>query len=172
MHKIQAWNPKYFTLSHVPEKYRISVSKFNRQVIIARMSESPELASAYHCKLKDAYETEDKLKNPLVLKRSKEHLVRLLDEVETKLKETAFLAGDEFSMADVMLIPVLTRLVLLNVEDEYISSRPNIAEYWVLMQQRPSYKKVIGKYFNGWRRYRTLVKTWCFVRFRNLLRRY
>ncbi|KAJ6774178.1 GLUTATHIONE S-TRANSFERASE TCHQD [Salix purpurea] len=141
MHKIQAWNPKYFTLSHVPEKYRISVSKFNRQVIIARMSESPELASAYHCKLKDAYETEDKLKNPLVLKRSKEHLVRLLDEVETKLKETAFLAGDEFSMADVMLIPVLARLVLLNVEDEYISSRPNIAEYWVLMQQRPSYKK-------------------------------
>nr|WQA41662.1 glutathione S-transferase [Salix lindleyana] len=172
MHKIQAWNPKYFTLSHVPEKYRISVSKFNRQVIIARMSESPELASSYHCKLKDAYETEDKLKNPLVLKRSKEHLVRLLDEVETKLKETAFLAGDEFSMADVMLIPVLARLVLLNVEDEYISSRPNIAEYWVLMQQRPSYKKVIGKYFNGWRRYKTLVKTWCFVRFRSLLRRY
>ncbi|KAG6776115.1 glutathione S-transferase TCHQD [Populus alba] len=172
MCKIQEWNPKYFTLSHVPEKYRISVSKFIRQVIIARMAESPELASAYHRKLKDAYETEERLGNPEVLKRSKEHLVRLLDEVETKLKETAYLAGEEFSMADVMLIPVLARLVLLKLEDEYISSRPNIAEYWVLMQQRPSYKKVIGKYFNGWRRYKTLVKTWCFVRFRSLLRRY
>lgn len=172
MCKIQEWNPKYFTLSHVPEKYRISVSKFIRQVIIARMAESPELASAYHRKLKAAYETEDRLGNPEVLKRSKEHLVRLLDEVETKLKETAYLAGEEFSMADVMLIPVLARLVLLKLEDEYISSRPNIAAYWVLMQQRPSYKKVIGKYFNGWRRYKTLVKTWCFVRFRSLLLRY
>lgn len=172
MQKIQEWNPKFFTLSHIPEKYRLSVSKFIRRVIIARMAESPDLASAYHRKLKDAYETEDKLKDPEVIKRSKEHLIRLLDEVETRLKETAYLGGAEFSMADVMLIPVLARLVLLNLEDEYISSRPNIAKYWVLVQQRPSHRKVIGKYFNGWRKYKTLIKTWCFVRFRTLLRRY
>lgn len=172
MQKIQEWNPKYFTLHHIPEKYRISVSKFIRRVVIARMAESPDLASAYHRKLKDAYATEDKLKNPEVLKRSTEHLVRLLDEVETKLNETTYLAGGEFSMADAMLIPVLARLVLLKLEDEYISCRPNIAEYWILIQQRPSYKKVIGKYFGSWRKYKTLIKTWCFVRFRSLLRRY
>ncbi|KAK9289659.1 hypothetical protein L1049_007817 [Liquidambar formosana] len=131
-----------FSLSHVPEKYRLFVSKFIRRVIIARMAESPDLASAYHSKLRDAYDTEDKLRNLDVLKRSKEHLVRLLDEVETKLSETAYLAGEEFTMADVMLIPVLARLVLLNLEDEYIGSRPKIAEYWNVIQQRPSYKKV------------------------------
>ncbi|KAF2291332.1 hypothetical protein GH714_022939 [Hevea brasiliensis] len=172
MQKIQEWNPKFFTLSHIPEKYRLAVSKFIRRVVIARMAESPDLASAYHRKLKEAYETEDKLKNPEVLKRSKEHLIRLLEEVETKLSETSYLGGEEFSMADTMLIPVLARLVLLNLEDEYISSRPNIAEYWIMVQQRPSYKKVIGKYFNGWRRYKTLIKTWCFVRFRSLLRKF
>ncbi|XP_048226925.1 glutathione S-transferase TCHQD isoform X2 [Ricinus communis] len=172
MHKIQEWNPKFFTLSHIPEKYRRTVSKFIRRVVIARMAESPDLASAYHRKLKEAYETEDKLKNSEVLKRSKEHLIRILDEVETKLHETAYLSGEEFSMADAMLIPVLARLVLLNLEDEYISSRPNIAEYWVLVQQRPSYRKVIGKYFNGWRKYKTLIRTWYFVRLRSLLRKY
>uniref|UniRef100_A0A2P2K556 Glutathione S-transferase TCHQD isoform X2 n=1 Tax=Rhizophora mucronata TaxID=61149 RepID=A0A2P2K556_RHIMU len=172
MEKIQKWNPKFFTLSHVPEKYRRTVSKFIRRVVIARLAESPELASAYHQKLKDAYKTEDKLKAPQVLKRSKEHLIKLLDEIEAKLNETTYLAGEEFSMADVMLIPVLARLVLLDLEDEYISSRPNIARYWVSVQHRPSYRKVIGKYFNGWRKYRTLTKTWCFVRFRSLLRRY
>ncbi|KDP32864.1 hypothetical protein JCGZ_12156 [Jatropha curcas] len=171
MHKIQEWNPKFFT-SHIPQKYRLTVSKFIRRVVIARMAESPDLASAYHRKLKEAYETEDKLKDPEVLKRSKEHLVRLLDEVETKLNGTSYLTGEEFSMADAMLIPVLARLVLLNLENEYISSRPNIAEYWILVQQRPSYRKVIGKYFNGWRKYKTLTKTWCFVRFRSLLRKY
>lgn len=172
MKKIQDWNPKYFTLFHIPKKYRHYVSKFIRRVIIARMAEFPDIASTYHCKLKEAYETEDKLKSPKVLKRSKEDLIRLLDEVEAQLNETAFLAGEEFTMADVMLIPILARLVLLDLEEEYISSRPNIAEYWILVRQRPSYKKVIGKYFNGWRKYKTLMKTWCFVRARSMLRRF
>ncbi|XP_059453963.1 glutathione S-transferase TCHQD [Corylus avellana] len=172
MQKIQDWNPKFFTLSHIPEKYRFYVSKFIRRVVISRMAEHPDLAGAYHQKLREAYETEDKLKNQDVLRRSKEHLIRLLDEVETQLNETEYIAGEEFSMADVMLIPVLARLVLLNLEDEYISSRPNIAKYWIWVQQRPSYKKVIGKYFDGWRRYKTLIKTWCFVRIRSMLKRY
>lgn len=172
MHKIQEWNPKFFTLSHVPEKYRMFVSKFVRRVVIARMAESPDLASAYHRKLRDAYETEDKLRNLEVLRRNEEHLARLLDEVEAKLSETSYLAGDEFTLADVMLIPVLARLVLLKLEDEYINSRPNVAEYWSVVQQRPSYKKVIGRYFNGWNRYKTLIKTWCFVRIRSALKRY
>lgn len=172
MQKIQEWKPKFFTLSHVPEKHRLFVSKFIRRVVIARMAESPDLASAYHRKLKDFYETEDKLKNQDVLKRSKEYLIRLLDAVETKLNETPYLAGEEFTMADVMLIPVLARLVLLKLGEEYIVSRPKIAEYWIEVQQRPSYKEVIGKYFNGWRKHKTLIKTWCFVHIRNLLKRY
>ncbi|KAH1215257.1 Glutathione S-transferase TCHQD [Glycine max] len=172
MQKIHDWDPKFFTLSHIPEKYRLYVSKFIRQVAIARMSESPELASDYHRKLKEAYETEEKLKEADVLRRSKEHLVILLDEVERQLSETPYLAGQEFTMADVMLIPVLVRLKLLDLENEYITGRPNIAEYWILVQQRPSYKKVIGKYFNGWRKHKTLLKTWFLVRIRSFLKRF
>lgn len=172
MQKIQEWDPKYFSLFHIPEKYCSYVSKFIRRVVIARMSESPELAGAYHRKLREAYQTDEKLKDPDVLRRSKEHLVRLLDEAERQLSETPYLAGEQFSMADVMLIPLLARLVLLDLEDEYITGRPNIAEYWFLVQQRPSYRKVIGKYFDGWRKHKTLLKTWCFVRIRSLLKRY
>lgn len=172
MHKIQEWNPKFFTLAHIPEKYRLSVTKFIRRVVIARMAETPEMAAAYHRKLREAYETEDELKNKTVVKQSTEHLIRLLDEIELRLGETAYLAGEEFTMADAVFIPVLARLVVLNVADEYIGSRPNIGEYWILVQQRPSYKKVIGKYFKGWRKHKTLLKTWFFVHVRTLLRRY
>ncbi|XP_039157873.1 glutathione S-transferase TCHQD isoform X1 [Eucalyptus grandis] len=152
------------------------------------MAESPDLASSYHRKLKEAYHTEEKLRDPEVVRRSKEHLIRLLDEIEDslsktyiageefsmadRLSKTAYIAGEEFSMADVMFIPVLARLALLNLEDEYINSRPNMAKYWSLVQQRPSYKKVIGRYFGGWRKYRTLAKTWCFIRLRNTLKKY
>lgn len=172
MNKIQEWNPKFFTLSHIPEKYRLFISKFMRRVVIARMSEFPDLASSYHRKLRDEYETEDKLKNPEVLRRSKKHLVSLLDEAETKLSKTSYLVGEEFTMADVTFIPVLARLELLNLQDEYINSRPNVAEYWNGVKQRPSYKKVIGRYFNGWRKYKTLLKTWCFLQIRSKLSRY
>ncbi|KAL6962239.1 glutathione s-transferase [Sarracenia purpurea var. burkii] len=172
MNKIQDWNPKFFTLAHIPEKYRLFVSKFKRRVVIARMAECPDLASLYHWKLRDEYETEDKLRNPEVVRRSEEHLVSLLDEVETKLSDTSYLVGEEFTMADVMLIPVLARLEILNLQDEYIYSRPKVAEYWNLVKKRPSYKMVIGRYFNGWRRHKTLLKTWCFLRIRSMLGRY
>ncbi|KAI4337863.1 hypothetical protein L6164_016232 [Bauhinia variegata] len=172
MQKIQEWDSKFFTLSHIPQKYRLYVSKFIRRVVIARMSESPDLAAAYHQKLKEVYETEAKLKDSDVLRRNEDHLVRLLDEVESQLNETPYLAGEEFTMADVMLIPVLTRLALLDLENEFIASRPNIAEYWVLVRQRPSYKKVVGRHFSGWRKHKTLIKIWCLVHIRSLLRRY
>ncbi|KAJ0615206.1 putative glutathione transferase [Helianthus annuus] len=172
MYKIQEWKPKFFTLSHIPEKYYIYASKFIRRVIIARMSEAPDLATAYHTKLKEAYETEEKLHNPQVLQRSEQHLMKLLDEVETQLEETMYLAGNEFTLADVMLIPILARLALLGLESVYISCRPKLSEYWTLVQQRPSYKKVIKKYFGGWKRRKTLLKTWCIVRMRCMLKRY
>ncbi|KAK9162422.1 hypothetical protein Syun_003324 [Stephania yunnanensis] len=172
MHKIQSWNPKYFTLSHIPEKYRVFVSKFIRRVVIARMAESPDLASVYHSKLKEAYETEDNMKNSDLLRQSEEELVQLLDEVEIQLSATTYLAGEQFTMADVMLIPVLARIALLDLEEEYIGSRPKIVEYWNLVTKRPSYKVVIGKYFSGWRKYKTLLKTWFFVHVRHLLKKY
>ncbi|XP_047341564.1 glutathione S-transferase TCHQD [Impatiens glandulifera] len=172
MNKIQEWNPKFFTLFHVPEKYRVIVSKFLRRVLIARMAECPELASAYHCKLREEYDTEEKLRNVEILRQSEQQLVRLLDEMETKLNESSYLVGEEFTMADVMLVPLLARLKLLNLEEEYIKCRINVSQYWNAVQERPSYKKTIGKYFNGWRKYKTLFKTWCSLRIRDILKRY
>ncbi|KAK2443952.1 glutathione S-transferase TCHQD3 [Trifolium repens] len=161
MKKIQEWDPKYFSLSHIPEKYRVYVSKFIRRVVIARMSDAPELAGAYHRKLREAYQTEEKLKDPDVLRRTREHLGTLLDEAERQLSETPYLAGEEFTMADVMLIPILVRLKLLDLENEYITVRPNIAEYWVLIQQRPSYRKVIEVCLTGTSENHVREIKWC-----------
>lgn len=172
MEKIDCWDPKMFTLSHIPSKYRDYVSKFVRRVIIARMTESPDLATEYHAKLREAYETDEKLKDPRIIEESEEVLSRLLDDVELQLHETTYIAGEEFTMADCMFIPLLVRLMMLGLEDKYINSRPKIAEYYKLVKKRPSYKFVIGRFFSGWRRHRTLLKTAFFLGLRRLVNRY
>jgi ganglioside-induced differentiation-associated protein 1 len=156
MQKVDAWNPKMFTLIHTPVKYRTFVSKFIRRVLIARMAEAPDLASLYHVKLREAYEAEDKAKDPEIMKQSGEELDKLLDEVEAQLNKAKYLA----------------RITLLDLDDKYISARPRILEYYTLVKQRPSYKVVIGKYFNGWKKYRTLFKTLFFLGARTLFRKY
>lgn len=172
MKKVDSWDPKMFTLAHIPRKHRDFVSKFIRRVIISRMTESPDLATVYHTKLREAYETEEKLKDPRIIEESEETLSRLLDDVELQLHETAYIAGEEFTMADCMFIPILVRLRLLGLEEKYINSRPKIAEYYKLMKKRPSYKFVIGRFFSGWRRHTTLLKTAFFLGLRSLFNRY
>ena len=100
MQKVDGWNPKIFTLTHTPVKYRAFVSKFIRRVLISRMAEAPDLASMYHVKLRDAYETEDRLKDPDTMQQCEEELSKLLDDVESQLNKTKYLAGDEFLLAD------------------------------------------------------------------------
>ncbi|CAA6660405.1 unnamed protein product [Spirodela intermedia] len=157
--KIDGWDSKIFTLAHVPQKYRLFVSRFIRRVIIARMSESPDLAS-------------EKLKDPDIVKQSEEKLSAILDDAEAQLGRTPFLVGEEYTIADSMFVPVLARIALLNLEREYINGKPRIAEYYERAKRRPSYRAVIGKYFSGWRRYRTLFKTLCCLGVRDALRRY
>lgn len=136
------------------------------------MSESPDLASMYHIKLREAYETEDKLKKQDVLKQSEDELCAILDEAESQLENTKYLSGEEFTLADSMFIPLLVRVSLLDLGEEYINTRPKVLEYYKMVKKRPSYKVVIGKYFDGWRKYHTLYKTACFLLVRNTFRRY
>ncbi|XP_078433886.1 glutathione S-transferase TCHQD-like isoform X2 [Wolffia australiana] len=172
MEKLESWNPRAFTLARIPEKHRDFVKKFLRRVTIARMSESPDLASIYHAKLRDCYEEEEKIKDLGMAKESEEQLRRLLDEAEEQLGRTVFLAGDRYSAADSMFVPVLARVSLLDLKAELFNGRTELARYFQRAKRRPSFKLVIGKHFSGWNKYRTLLKTVFFLAFRNLLRRY
>ena len=93
------------------------------------------------------------IKDPETLRRSEEHLEKILDEADKKLSQTTYLLGEEFTLADIVLVPLLSRLVLLNLKNKYVATRTHLAKYWNPVKKRPSYIKVIGKYFDGWRRH-------------------
>ncbi|KAF3646272.1 kinesin motor family protein [Capsicum annuum] len=95
----------------LPYPGEVSFARFQifTGAIIAQMAESPDLASTYYSKVKEANDTDDKLENTEVPTRSKDHLGNLLHEVEVKLSEESYLAAQESSVADLRLIPVLAR---------------------------------------------------------------
>lgn len=172
MQRINGWKPKLFTLSHIPHKYIQFFSRFNRQVAIARMAKNPDLANKYHLKLRDAYATEEQLKDQEAVNQSKTQLINLLDDAEIQLAESDFLAGSAFSMADAMFVPILGRIELLNMENELINSRKHILDYWNRVKKRRSYNTVIGKFFSGWKKYIILCSTYTSVWIRDQFKRY
>jgi len=63
----------------------------------------------------------------------------LLSQVDEHLKCNTFMAGKDFTLADVVWIPVLARLALLGKLD--LSKRPNLKRYFDDAQKRPSWVK-------------------------------
>ena len=55
-----------------------------------------------------------------------------------------YIAGKEFSYADVAHVPYTHYLVTAAKKGELISSRPHVAAWWKRISTRPSFQKVLA----------------------------
>jgi glutathione S-transferase len=76
-------------------------------------------------------------------------LVSLLDEAELRLANSKFLAGEQYSVADVIFTPVLQQVFRAKKDKEYLETRTNVKRYYEEMRKRPSYKKAFGASESG-----------------------
>ncbi|XP_058725427.1 glutathione S-transferase-like [Vicia villosa] len=83
-----------------------------------------------------------------VINQSKEKLKRVLDVYDRKLGETRYLAGDEFTLADLSHLPNIHYLV--GTDDDtaslFTSERENVTRWWTEISTRESWKKVVDLY--------------------------
>ena len=63
-----------------------------------------------------------------------------LQKMEERLKESAWLAGPTFSLADIALTPYVTRLDMLSMSEMWTKSRAHLTKWFERIQARPSYK--------------------------------
>jgi len=63
-----------------------------------------------------------------------------LDILDAHLAKNEFIAGDQFSLADVFFIPYFA-MVLHTPEGALLTSRPNIDAWWKRVSARPSWIK-------------------------------
>jgi glutathione S-transferase len=68
---------------------------------------------------------------------------RLLAEMEVSLADGPWLAGDALTLADLAIIPYVSRLSDMRLTGMWEASRPRIAEWFARVEARDSYRKVI-----------------------------
>lgn len=83
-------------------------------------------------------------------------MVLLLDEMEEALAQHEWLAGDQYTLADVAFTPYVARLEHLNVA-EMLGERRHVAAWYRRCKARPSFHEAIVKWENA--DYLKLMKT-------------
>ena len=76
-----------------------------------------------------------------------QRMVQLLDEMEETLGERRWLAGDEYTLADVAYTPYLLRLEHLGLFD-MVAERPRVTNWYGRCQSRPSFAEALRKWEN------------------------
>jgi glutathione S-transferase len=62
--------------------------------------------------------------------------------IDTWLASHAYLAGDSFTLADLVWMPYLEYLERVAVGRELVVGRPNVAAWWARLRERPAWVAV------------------------------
>ena len=69
-------------------------------------------------------------------------LVELLDRMESTLRQTAWLAGERYTIADIAVVPFVKRIEEEIAPDQMTSAtHPRVAQWWAAIQARPAFAR-------------------------------
>lgn len=71
---------------------------------------------------------------------------RFLADMETRLAQASWLAGDRFSLAEIGVIPYVNRLDMLQLSGLWTERRPHLADWWERVKVRPSFAPALLNY--------------------------
>ncbi|KAI8468425.1 MAG: glutathione S-transferase [Monoraphidium minutum] len=144
--KLDKWDGNLYVAGNSPgvAKLLASITAFKIRFAEARAKENPALADTYAKKIAGMKAAEAEGGDAAAVAANRSQLASLLDDGEAQLGKTPFLAGAEYTMADVMFSVVLFRTGTTGQTRELLSPRPNVSEYWTRMKARPSYQEVFG----------------------------
>lgn len=108
----------------------------------ALKKEHPEIKETIDRKIKQNNARVEKFKNYEELYEStEEKVLDALDELENTLSSGGpFICGEEYTLADVLFTCLLCRAVWAKPLVAEIEERPHVAEYWDMVQSRPSFE--------------------------------
>lgn len=112
-----------------------------------------EALEAFHKKMPDPVRREKSWENitkgveSRYLAEAVRRFDQLLDDMETALADSTWLAGNEFSLADIGYAPYITRLDHLQMQFLW-DNRPHIPAWYDRLRERRGYTEGLKKWFN------------------------
>lgn len=151
LRKIDAWDGNLYAAGNAPSAAKLlgSITAFKIKFAEARAKERPDLADTYAKKIAAMKAADAEGRDAAAVEANRAQLAALLDDAEVQLGKTPFLAGSEYSMADVMMTPVIFRTGITGQTKELLAPRPKVSDYWNRLKARPSYHKVFGPALSG-----------------------
>lgn len=140
---------------HQPHTPAVSFAIAFRKVILGRI-DSPEKIEAYFEKIRDPV-SRDVQRETFALgldspkfQQSIGEFDRLLADMDATLEHSPWLAGDEFSLADIDVAPYIWRLHTLQL-DQMWSERKNVTDWCSRLWSRASWQQgIVGRHLDDW----------------------
>mmetsp|Transcript_14011 Transcript_14011/g.30314 ORF Transcript_14011/g.30314 Transcript_14011/m.30314 type:complete len:269 (+) Transcript_14011:173-979(+) len=146
-HKLHAWDGNLFATTSSDKNTRQIMSfigQYRRRYAEARKRENPDLAAVYDAKLAAMKASEQEAADTAKVEANRKELSSLMAEADEALGKTKFIAGDEYSLADVVLTCMLYRIHMVHKEKYYVEPHPQVKAYYSRVRQRPSWSTVFG----------------------------
>lgn len=67
-------------------------------------------------------------------------------KMQQDLSGSPYLAGNEFSLADVAMIPYVNRIYMLSMLEDWCADKPRVLDWFARMRERPSFEPAIDRY--------------------------
>jgi glutathione S-transferase len=81
--------------------------------------------------------------NPQAVEENIKALHKTLEVMDKELSQRSYVAGDQFTLADLFFIPFTVYLLNLEQFKNLFEQYPNVNRWWNSIKARPSYQKVI-----------------------------
>ena len=94
-------------------------------------------------------------------KEATKSFLKLLKWIEESVEKSVWLAGPDYSLADIAAIPYMMRLEMLRLARLW-DHKPAIAAWWERVKARPSFDTAISKWLRpqDWQRYEEMPDPW------------
>lgn len=135
---IEKWNGNDYMAATGGESFRAlfkMIADYNTSICNARMKTFPDMAQVYKDKLASITAPKDEAR----IQATQEQLKVILEKAESQLAASKFIAGSEYTIADVLLTVALYRVGASGQFSKVTASSPNVVAYYTRMQERPSF---------------------------------
>lgn len=121
---------------------KISMPMRKRKLLRLRRA-NPDLTEIYDAKIEDLVKWRASIASAQEVADARKEMGTALDHVDGQLVDSSFLAGENYSLADLAWTSIFARLRMLGLDDSFWSGelRPRIAAYYDRLRARPSFDK-------------------------------